>query len=143
MDFSSVEEQPMFRPGLLALGIILAPVAVAPLAYADEASDFIAKWDPDHDGTLDLAEINKAADAKFDALDVDHEGTLSKKELGNLVTPADFAAVDKDREGTIDKAEYQAIVAKRLQAANPDKDNTIDAKELRTPAGRHLLELLH
>ena len=38
-------------------------------------------WDPDNDGTLDLAEAKKAAGVKFDSLDGDHDGTLNKKEM--------------------------------------------------------------
>ena len=39
--------------------IAVALIATAPLilqARADSASDVVAMWDPDHDGTLDLAE---------------------------------------------------------------------------------------
>ena len=31
-------------------------------------------WDPDNDGTLDATEVNKAAGAKFDSLEGDHDG---------------------------------------------------------------------
>jgi hypothetical protein len=33
-------------------------------------------------------------------------------------------------------------VEQRFNAANPDKDGTLDAKELRSPAGRALLRLM-
>jgi len=133
----------MLHIRLIAVAVALvAAASVAPPARADSVSDFIAKWDPDHDKTLDLAEINKAADAAFDKLDADHDGTLSRKELGHRVTKAEFAAADADHEGTLTKAEYETIVAKRFKAANPDSDTTIEASELKTKAGRHLLQLL-
>ena len=69
----------MLRVGVIAAALI----ATAPLALearADSASDVIAMWDPDHDGTLDLAEINKAAAAEFEKLDDDHDGTLDMKD---------------------------------------------------------------
>jgi hypothetical protein len=133
----------MLRLGLVAVAVTLvATASLVPPARADRVSDFIANWDPDHDRTLDLAEINKAADGEFDKLDVDHDGSLSRKELGNRVTKAEFAAADADHDGTLDKAEYESIVAKRFQAANPDKDTTIDVGELKTSAGRRLLRLL-
>jgi hypothetical protein len=133
----------MFRVGLVAATFALATAAsLAPQAHADNVSDFVAKWDPDHDGTLDIAEINKAADAAFDTLDVDHDGTLDRKELGIRVTPDEFTAADTDHEGTLDKAEYRSIVAKRFHAANPDNDTTIEATELKTTAGAALLYLL-
>jgi hypothetical protein len=133
----------MNRRELISFAVTLVATAfVVPRAHADSVSDFLAKWDPDNDRTLDLAEVNKAADAQFDKLDVDHDGTLNRKELGNRVTKAEFAAADTDHEGTLSKEEYQTIVAKRFHAANRDKDTTIDIAELRSKAGRHLLQLL-
>jgi hypothetical protein len=38
--------------------------------------------------------------------------------------------------------EYLAVVEQRFNAANPDGDGTLDAKELSTPAGHALLRLL-
>jgi Ca2+-binding EF-hand superfamily protein len=126
----------------LAVAALLVAAPVALQARTDGATHAIAAWDADHDGTLDLAEVNKAADAQFDKLDVDHDGTLTMKELGRRVTKAEFRRADKDKDGTLDKAEYESIVAARFHAANRDHDDTLDAKELRTAAGRRLLELL-
>ena len=126
---------------LIAVALVAA-ATIAPQARADSVSDFIAKWDPDHDKTLDVAEINKAADATFDKLDADHDGTLSRREAGRRVTKAEFAAADSDHDGTLTKAEYETIVARRFKAANPDSDATIETTELKTKAGHHLLQLL-
>ena len=38
--------------------------------------------------------------------------------------------------------EYLSVVEQRFNAANPDKDGTLDAKELNARAGRALLRLL-
>jgi hypothetical protein len=35
-----------------------------------------------------------------------------------------------------------ALVEMRFNAANPDNDGTLDAKELRSPVGRNLLRLV-
>jgi hypothetical protein len=72
----------MFRTGVLAVALI----AAAPIAFqarAGSPTNVIGMWDSDHDGTLDLNEINKAAEAEFGKLDVDHDGTLDMKELGH------------------------------------------------------------
>jgi hypothetical protein len=53
-----------------------------------------------------------------------------------------LAAADPDHDGTLTLDEYLAIVEKRFHAANRDNDGTLDAGELRTPAGRMLLRLL-
>jgi len=130
----------MLRVGIVAAVMITtAPLALQ--ARSDSATGVIM-WDQDRDGTLDLNEINKAAAAEFDRLDVDHDGTLDMKELGHRVTKAEFLAADKDKDGTLDKAEYESIVAESFHAANPDKDATIEGKELHTAAGRRLIELL-
>ena len=68
------------RPALAA--VVVAPLFLGASAFAmDSAANFIKHWDPDHDGTLDLNEIYKAADAEFAKLDTDHDGTLDLKEL--------------------------------------------------------------
>jgi len=133
----------MFRRELFSAAVILvAAASLAPQARADNVSDFLAKWDPDHDKTLDVAEINKAAEAEFVKLDVDHDGTLTQKEIGDRVTAAEFSAADTDHDGKLEKAEYLTIVAERFKAANHDGDTTIDIAELKTQAGQHLLHLL-
>jgi hypothetical protein len=38
--------------------------------------------------------------------------------------------------------EYLAVVEQRFNAANPDKDGTLDDKELRSRAGQALLRLM-
>jgi Ca2+-binding EF-hand superfamily protein len=66
--------------------------------------------DSNRDGMLDLDEAKKAASNKFDALDRNHTGTLSRRELGRLrLNRKDFAAGDPDKDGTLTKAEYLAI----------------------------------
>jgi Ca2+-binding EF-hand superfamily protein len=127
------------RSIVLALaGLLLGgPVLSAPVG-----KDAVKMFDTDNDGTLDLAEVKKAASALFAKLDADHEGTLDARELRGRVTPKELAAGDPDHDGTLTLDEYLAVVEQRFKAADPDKDGTLDAKELRSPAGRALLRLL-
>jgi len=99
-------------------------------------------FDLDADGTLDLGEVKKAAAGLFAQLDHDHDGTLDRRELAGRLSAREFAAADPDHDGTLTMDEYLAVVEKRFNAANLDGDGTLDAKELRTPAGRALLRLL-
>ncbi|HET7889357.1 MAG TPA: EF-hand domain-containing protein [Bradyrhizobium sp.] len=99
-------------------------------------------FDLDSDGTIDLGEAKKAAAELFARLDPDHDGTLSKRELAGRLSAGELAAADPDHDGTLSLDEYLAVVEKRFNAANRDNDGTLDAKELRTPAGRALLRLL-
>jgi Ca2+-binding EF-hand superfamily protein len=126
----------------LALGFAVPVLFVAPAFARISAAAFIKKWDTDHDGTLDLNEIYKAADVEFDRLDTDHDGTLDLKELRGRVTKAEFDAADSDHDGTLDKAEYRTLVQSRFNAANPDNDGTVDRKELESKAGQRLVQLL-
>lgn len=98
--------------------------------------------DTDNDGTLDLAEVKKAASALFTRLDRDHEGTLDRRELGGRLSARELAAADSDHDGTLTLDEYLAVVEQRFHAADPDGDGTLDAKELNSRAGRALLRVL-
>lgn len=124
-----------------------ASLLTAPLAMAAASDTSLSKWlqtnDPDNDGTLDLAEIKKAAEAKFDKLESDKDGTLDRKEARSLgLAKSAFKKADPDNDGTLDKAEYLALVETHFKAANPDNDGTLDAKELASPAGQRLLKLV-
>jgi Ca2+-binding EF-hand superfamily protein len=99
-------------------------------------------FDTDNDGTVDLAEAQKAGAAAFDKLERDHDGTLDKKELTRRLSAAELAAADPDHDGTLSKEEYLAVVEQRFKAADQDNDGTLDAKELNSKAGRALVRLL-
>jgi Ca2+-binding EF-hand superfamily protein len=114
----------------------------SPVLAKSRQSNWIRMFDGDNDGTLDLAEVKKAASALFDKLDGDHDGTLDKRELANRLTQKELAAADPDHDGTLTKDEYLAAVEQRFGAANPDRDGTLDAKELNSKAGQALLRLL-
>jgi hypothetical protein len=59
-------------------------------------------------------------------------------------TDANCAAGSTPRiyDGTLDKNEFLALVEKRFKAADLDNDGTIDAKKLKSAAGRSLVPLL-
>ena len=107
-----------FRVEVLTVALIAGSL-FASQARAGNPANVIGIWDPDHDGTLDLNEINKAAEAEFDKLDTDHDGTLDMKELDHRVTRTELLAADKDKDRTFDKAEYISIVAERFSCRQP------------------------
>jgi Ca2+-binding EF-hand superfamily protein len=127
------------RSILLTLVIGMSGTSLPALA-ASRGADPIRMFDTDNDGTLDLAEVKKAATSLFGRLDRDHDGTLDKRELAGRLSAKELAAADPD--GTLTADEFLAVVEQRFNAANPDKDGTLDAKELNTRAGRALLRLL-
>jgi Ca2+-binding EF-hand superfamily protein len=124
------------------LAVAMVSVAGLPALAGSRRSDPIRMFDTDSDGTLDLAEVKKAASALFARLDRDHDGTLDKRELAGRLSARELAAADPDHDGTLTVDEYLAVVEQRFNAANPDKDGTLDTKELNTAAGRALLKLL-
>src|SRR3569833_4122448 len=125
------------------VGVALAAVlAFSGSALAKDRANPVKMFDTDNDGTLDLAEVKKAASAMFAKLNPDQDGTLDARELRGRMNAKELAAADPDHDGTLTLDEYLAVVEQRFHAANPDKDGTLDAKELRSPAGRALLWLL-
>ena len=119
----------------------LAASNLGALAASRRASS-IKMFDTDNDGTLDLAEVKKAASAMFAKLNPDQDGTLDARELRGRMGARELAAADPDKDGTLTLDEYLAVVEQRFKAANPDNDGTLDARELKSPAGRALLRLL-
>jgi Ca2+-binding EF-hand superfamily protein len=103
----------------------------------------VARFDTDHDGTVDLVEAKRAALAAFDKLDTDKDGTLDLKELRGRLSRKEFAAAERDNDKTLSKDEYLAVVEQRFKAADADGDGSVSAAEFRTPAGRALARLLN
>jgi hypothetical protein len=128
----------------LFVGLVFA-AAVAlsgPALAASDRTNPVKMFDLDNDGTLDLAEVKKAASAMFAKLDPDRDGTLDARELRGRLSAKELSSADPDRDGTLSLDEYLAVVELRFNAANPDKDGTLDAKELKSSAGRALLRLM-
>jgi Ca2+-binding EF-hand superfamily protein len=130
------------RSILLTFATATLSGASLPVLAGSRRTNPIQMFDIDNDGTLDLAEVKKAASALFARLDRDHDGTLDKRELAGRLSARELAAADPDHDGTLTADEYLAVVEQRFNAANPDKDGTLDARELNTGAGRALLRLL-
>jgi Ca2+-binding EF-hand superfamily protein len=127
----------------IVLAVVFGAFALVNLpALAASRGNPIKLFDTDNDGTLDLAEVKKAASALFAKLDRDHDGTLDRRELAGRLSAGELAVADPDHDGTLTVDEYLAVAEQRFNAANPDKDGTLDARELNTRAGRALLRLL-
>lgn len=121
--------------------VVLCGLVSAP-AMAGTPQAAIAKYDKDHDKTLDLAEVKSAAAAFFARLDRDGDGTLDAAELRGVITPAALRAADPDNDGTLSKREYLALAEKLFKAADADHDGSLSARELSTPAGQRLLRVI-
>jgi hypothetical protein len=122
----------------LGLGLI----SVSSLAAIPSANDFIQKLNKDQDTSLDLNELNTAANAHYDAADADHDGTVEGKEVTALhLSRTDFSRV-KMIKGALPREEFLKLIKNRFDLADKDKDGSLDEKELDSPAGRDLRRLL-
>lgn len=103
------------------------------------AGQIVKAHDSDNDGTLDLAEVKKAATAKFERVNTDKDGTLDVQEAKAVgIKLKALKAADPDNDGTLDLNEFLSVVEARFKAADPDKDSTVSAAELKTKAGKAL-----
>jgi len=89
--------------------------------------------DADGNGTLEQAELEKAAPEIFKNADRSGDGTLDRDEFkaagGN---PARFDEIDKDRNGRIDLDEFSKAAAERFKQVDTNRDGRIDNQELRS-----------
>ena len=104
---------------LLALGLIagsafLGGTLVAAPARAEQSA--IKALDTDNDGTLDINEVTKAAEAVFDRLQKDQDDTLDRKELGSRLNAKEFAAADPDKDATLFQGRVCRCCAEIVQA---------------------------
>lgn len=126
--------------GALTLVSVLALSCATSLAR--EPSRVMKILDGDNDGTVDLAEAQKAGEALFARLEKDNDGTIDRKELGSRLGKKDFSAADPDSDGTLSKDEYLALIEARFKKADPDSEGTLDDTELHSKAGQALLRLI-
>ena len=135
----------MRLPSLIRLVLFIAIAAFAGVgqvqAQRPNVVAFLEQWDTDHDGTLSVDEIRKAAIARFQELDRNHKGRLSRNQLAGALTFRQFRKADKDKDGTVDQDKFLSVVEERFQAADKDHDGTLDKKELGSSTGRTLLKL--
>lgn len=125
--------------GAVALALAL-PVSGS-AAFAKKASP-VAALDTDNDSTVDLNEINQAAEKLFAKLDTDNDGTVDAKELKGRLSKKEFKAAD-DNDGTLTKDEFLSAVSTLFKDADPDNDGTLDKKELASKRGKALLRVTH
>jgi Ca2+-binding EF-hand superfamily protein len=127
----------------LAGALALAALIVAPTnpALAKKPAPVTA-LDTDNDGTVDLAELNKSAEALFARLEKDNDGTIEPKELQGRLSKKEFKTADPDNDGTLSKDEFLAAVSALFKDADPDNDGTLDEKEFSSKQGKALLRVV-
>jgi EF hand len=84
-----------------------------------------------------------AARARFQQLDTDHDGTLSQTEAAKGgITPEEFRQANTKGARTLSEQEYLGLVKMKFEAADRNHDRTLSSRELNSPAGQSLINLL-
>ena len=110
--------------GALALGLSTPALAQAPMGPISR-SDYIAR-----------------GKAQFEATDTNHDGALTKDELGAVMTgqmgsalPPNmldgiFASLDTDHDGKVTAAEAEKLRSDRFDRADANHDGTLTPEEM-------------
>ena len=101
---------------------------------------FMGFFDSNDDGEVTLDEFNDSAKARFERIDGDNDGNISKDEFRAYIKEKrsdrkkkKFARMDTDNDGQVTKDEYVAYKTKKAERkfARMDKnsDGTVDVEE--------------
>jgi Ca2+-binding EF-hand superfamily protein len=108
--------------------MLLGAIAVA--LFATTAAYALAGQDDNRSMANDQSKMSKDETKKFDKLDQNKDGIVSKSEAQKDQTlTAEFASVDQDADGNISRSEYMAATAK----AHPSRD--MPSRETQSPPG--------
>lgn len=132
------------RLGVAIAGLILFAAA----GYAQSAMDpdaFLKAVNRNNDQTLSMRELNAYASKKFTKLNTTGHKSLSRAELGDRISDADFDAANTNhhKDQTLTRGELVAYVDRLFKEANTKGTKTLSLTELRSPAGEKLITLLH
>jgi hypothetical protein len=106
-------------PGFLWLGGLLWLVTAT--AQPPAARDYLARMDGNGDGRVALAEYQDWLCYAFDAMDRDHDGILSPRELPG------------GRGAAVTRVQHRARLAQAFAQQDRDHDGALDAAELAAP----------
>ncbi len=129
------------RPVIYGLIAVTVGGAILPACTTSRHAERSARRSVAFD-LLDLAQARAAGSAQFDVLDLDHNKKLTRTELAGRLNALEFIDADRDFDGRQSKTEYLAVVDQRFKAADANRNGSLDAQELRSPAGLRLLRLL-
>ncbi|MBN8807146.1 MAG: EF-hand domain-containing protein [Sphingomonas sp.] len=127
----------------------LLAALLAGATFATTAIAQTAPMPPEPTGVETRDQAMARADARFDRLDINHDGKLTPAELAAMrrmaPPPADgaapapsgrpdrgdrmFARLDTNGDGVVDRAEFRAQAARRFDRVDANHDGVIDAAE--------------
>jgi hypothetical protein len=138
----------LWRSSMLKVLVLAGALLVSPIvANAQSATDptaFLNEVNKNNDKTLSLKEVDAYAAKKFRELNRNGTRTLSRQELGDRISDADFSAANTGhrKDQTLSKAEFMSYVDRLFKEANSRGAKTVSVEELSSPAGEKLITLL-
>ena len=125
----------------LWLFIVTVMVSTAALGAEIDRMDAAATMkmsDKNGDGHLDREEYHQRMTEVFFFLDTNKDGSLSLAEIraGADVDPERFNAADRDGNHVLSLYEYLYALHNDFDAADKNKDGTLDMEELRLMVGK-------
>jgi Ca2+-binding EF-hand superfamily protein len=121
------------------------------LPSSHTAEGFLALYDGNGDGKVELAEFDQARATQFARTDADRDGRLSQDEYlaeyeerldrhiatqtggSDKQTRVRFGALDTDKDGRMTFAEYQASGKRTFDAADRNHDGVVDGADAKLP----------
>ena len=123
---------------LLMISIVLSTAAFGADIYRMDAAEVMAMSDKNQDGRIDREEYHQRMTEVFFFIDTNKDGslTITEIEAAGKVDPERFMATDRDGNQTLSLREYLNALYKDFDAADKDKDGTLDMEELRRMVGK-------
>jgi Ca2+-binding EF-hand superfamily protein len=123
---------------LLLIPIVLSTAAFGADVYRMDAAEVMATSDKNQDGRIDREEYLQRMTEVFFFIDADKDGslTITEIEAAGKVDPERFMAADRDGNQTLSLREYLNALNNDFDAADSDKDGTLDMEELRRMVGK-------
>jgi Ca2+-binding EF-hand superfamily protein len=123
---------------LLLIPIVLSTAAFGADVYRMDAAEVMATSDKNQDGRIDREEYLQRMTEVFFFIDADKDGSLTMTEIeaAGKVDPERFMAADRDGNQTLSLREYLNALNNDFDAADKDKDGTLDMEELRRMVGK-------
>lgn len=112
-------------------------------AHAEECH-FIKKVDRNGDGKIGFFEALRAGKTVFKLINDDGDRTLEADEAATRhIGPKTFTKYNRIGRKGLDRIEWSRLVRDRFNAANPDRDFSIECDELQTKRGHKLLAVIY
>jgi hypothetical protein len=129
----SEKEEDIMKKALFIGTLSIATLATAAAFACGGGKDGKAHMDTNGDGKVTLAEYQAAAKARFEKLDKNKNGTVTKDEIdgrGRL-----FEKADANHDGKVTLAEMQAKAKEHFAMRDANKDNVLTQDEMQRGRG--------